>query len=189
MTWFKIQTPAITQGAAGAILSAIEDEWGFVPNVHGVFANAPAALTGLVALNEAFGETSLSPIEREIVALTTSVYNQCPYCIAGHSTFALALGVDQDTVDAVRAGGVSNDARLQALGRLTFAILDKKGAIGAHDVRPFLNAGFELPQILELLVGIAAKTMTNLAAKIARIPLDQEFAEEAWSPSPLSNVA
>lgn len=183
MTGFAIKTTATATGGARDILSTIEDGLGFVPNVYGMFANAPSALTGLTALNAAFDETSFSPGEREIIALTTSVYNQCPYCVAGHSTFALQHGVDTETVDAVRAGGLGEDPRLQAIGRITLSILEKKGAIGAADIRPFLNGGFHSSQILELLIGVAGKTMTNFASKIARIPLDDEFAAQVWSPT------
>jgi uncharacterized peroxidase-related enzyme len=183
MDGFTIKTVATAPVASRATLAGIEDAVGFVPNVFGVFATVPAALQGLVSLNAAFGETSFSPAEREIIALTTSVYNQCPYCVAGHSTFALNYGVDSETIRAVRNGGVSADPRMQALGQITFRILEKKGAIGASDMRPFLNVGFQTSQILELLLGIAAKTITNFAAKAARIPLDDAFADQAWTPA------
>ena len=66
---------------------------------------------------------------------------------------------------------------------MTLSILEKKGALGPSEIRPFLNAGFQPAQILELLIGIAGKTMTNFASKTARIPLDDAFAAQAWSPT------
>lgn len=186
MNRFTISTTATAPEASRETLLAIEGGLGFVPNIYGMFAGAPAALRGLATLNAAFDQTSFSPAECEIIALTTSVYNQCPYCVAGHSTFALNHGVDQETVDAVRAGGVGTDPRLQALGRLTLRVLETKGAISSGDMRAFLNAEYEASQILELLIGIAAKTMTNFAAKISRLPLDRAFADQAWSPDSVS---
>ena len=186
MTGFAIKTAVTAPAASRDTLCSIEDGLGFVPNIYGVFAGMPAALSGLASLNSAFDKTSFSPGEREIIALTTSVYNQCPYCVAGHSTFALQHGVDRKTVDAVRAGGLSDDQRLQALGQMAHRILKSKGAIGAGDIRPFLNAGYHSSQILELLVGIAGKTMTNFASKIAHVPLDDEFSDQAWSPAETS---
>ncbi len=189
MTEFAVNTIASAPDASRDILGAIEDGLGFVPNIYGVFAGVPVALTGLASLNAAFDETSFSPAEREIIALTTSVYNQCPYCVAGHSTFALQHGVDPETVAAIRAGGLSDDPQLQALGQITLRILENKGAIGAAEIRPFLNAGFHTSQILELLIGIAAKIITNFASKIAGVPLDDAFAEHAWTSSDRSNAA
>ncbi|KCZ93893.1 carboxymuconolactone decarboxylase family protein [Hyphomonas johnsonii] len=181
MTGFKIETLATAPAGSRDILDAIDAGLGFVPNVYGVFARAPNALSALAAINAGFDASSFTPGEREIIALTTSVYNQCPYCVAGHSTFALAHGVDPETVEAVRAGGLSKDTRLQVIGQLTLSILEKKGALGPSEIRSFLNAGFQPVHILELLVGIAGKTMTNFASKIARIPLDDAFAAQAWA--------
>ena len=183
MPGFKIETNATAPAASRDILDTIKAGIGFVPNVYGVFAGAPNALNALAAINACFDAASFTPGEREIIALTTSVYNQCPYCVAGHSTFALAHGVDPETVEAVRAGDFSNDPRLQVIGQLTLSILEKKGAVGPSEIRPFLNAGFQPGQILELLIGIAGKTMTNFASKIARIPLDDAFAAQAWTPA------
>ena len=95
----------------------------------------------------------------------------------------MAHGVDPETVEATRSGGLSKDARLQVIGQLTLSILEKKGALGPAEIRSFLNAGFQPVQILELLIGIAGKTMTNFASKIARIPLDDAFAAQAWTPA------
>lgn len=163
-------------------LDAINAAVGFVPNVYGTFASVPAALKGLVSLNAAFEETSFSAAEREIIALTTSVYNRCPYCVAGHSTFALQHGVDSETVNAIRTGSFGLDPREHALGRTTLTILQRKGLLSAVDTATFLNAGYSSAQLLELLLGIAAKTMTNFASKIAKIPLDEAFLDQAWTP-------
>lgn len=183
MTGFAIETKATAPNASREILAGIEANLGFVPNVYAVFAGVPAALHALAALNTNFDETTFTAAEREIIALTTSVFNQCPYCVAGHSTFALEQGVDRATVDAIRAGDLSVDPRLQAIGRMTRDILEKKGALGAADIRPFLNAGFQPAQILELLIGVAGKVMTNFASKITRVPLDAAFADQAWAPA------
>lgn len=183
MTGIAIETKTTAPAPSREILAGIESNLGFIPNVYGAFAGVPAALQGLAALNAAFEETSFTASEREIIALTTSVFNQCPYCVAGHSTFALEHGVDRATIDAIRAGGLSVDPRLHAIGRMTLDILEKKGGLGAAEIRPFLNAGFQPAQILELLVGVAGKVMTNFASKIARIPLDPAFADQAWSPT------
>ena len=182
MIGFTIKTTQTAPETSKKLLGAIEANLGFVPNIYGVFASAPAALNALVSLNSAFAESSFTPVEQEIIALTTSVYNQCPYCVAGHSTFALKHGVELETVSAIRAGGVSNNPRLQALGLMTLSILDKKGAIGAFEMRKFLNAGFRSSQTLELLAGIAGKIMTNYASKFTRLPLDEKFSDQTWSP-------
>lgn len=178
----KLVTTTKTPEASKSTLSAIEAQLGFVPNVYRVFARVPTALIGLMSLNAAIEETSFSPAEREIIALTTSVYNRCRYCVAGHSTFALQHGVNAQSVDAIRTGGFSLEPREHALGRTTLKVLEHKGQLSAADTAIFLNAGYSSAQLLELLLGIAAKTMTNFASKIAKIPLDEAFLDQAWTP-------
>jgi len=168
--------------AAQTILAAIEDKLGFVPNVHRVIGEAPVALQALAGLGECFDRSSFTPAEREIIALATSVTNECGYCVAGHTTFALGEGVSVEDLDAIRRGQPAPDARIEALHRFTRALVAKKGMIAPSDVDAFLGAGFDRSQIFELLIGIAAKTMTNLASKALSVPLDQAFAAHAWTP-------
>lgn len=163
-------------------LNELQDMLGFIPNIYTTFASVNSAFEGLASLNASFANSSFTPAEQEIIALTTSVFNNCPYCVAGHSVFALQHGVDAETVEAIRAGNVSSEPRYQALGRTTHALLKNKGKLSPADTSAFLNGGFELPQLLEMLLGIAGKTMTNFASKIANVPLDEAFLEQEWTP-------
>ena len=164
------------------ILDSVEQDFGFIPNIYRALAATPAALDALAALNTGFARSGFTPAEREIAALTTSVFNRCAYCVAAHSGLALAEGVDPRVIEAVRCGGVAPDTRLEALHRMTLAVLESRGELEPAQVRAFLNAGFQAPQIMELLIGIAAKVMTNFASKIAHLPLDDAFADQAWEP-------
>lgn len=182
MTAVDLKPQATMPEAVSNVLCELEERLGYVPNIYTTFAGVPAAFEGLAALNSNFSNASFTPAEQEIIALTTSVFNECPYCVAGHSTFALQNGVDAASVEAIRAGNVSLDPRYQALGCTTLILLKRKGQLSTADTAAFLNAGFQLPQLLELLLGIAGKTMTNFASKIAKVPLDKAFHEQAWTP-------
>jgi len=45
----------------------------------------------------------------------------------------------------------------------------------------FLAAGHDKQQMLEVVLGIGMKTLSNYANHIARTPLDKAFAPAAWS--------
>lgn len=169
-------------------LEAIGEKLGFVPNVFGLYAQCPVALEGLAALNAAFEASCLSPIEREVVALTTSVFNGCPYCVAGHSTFLAEHGLDAVSLDRIREGGVAEDPRLAALGGLTIGLLEARGSVGRDRMQAFLDAGFGRGQVFEVLLGIACKLMTNFAAKATHLPLDAAFEGHAWQPSSVAET-
>jgi len=142
MSGFKIHDASTAPADSRDILITLQEKAGFVPNVFGLIANAPVALAALAAVNNGFEETSFTPAEREIISLATSVENQCRYCVAGHSTFAVALGVSPVEVEAIRSGKAVEDQRLEALRHFTSLLLQKKGGVSTRDIETFLGAGF-----------------------------------------------
>jgi alkylhydroperoxidase family enzyme len=69
-----------------------------------------------------------------------------------------------------------------ALSGLARELIEKRGHVGAAELQTFLNAGFKLEHILEILTIVAASTITNYAATIANTPLEPQFQEHAWYP-------
>ncbi len=183
MSGFKIHDVSTAPAGSRDILETLQSKIGFVPNVFGLIANSPVALDALVAVNACFEATSFTPAEREVISLATSVENQCRYCVAGHSTFAIEYGVSPVVVEAIRSGRAAGDKRLEALRRFTSTLLQKRGEVGARDIEAFLGAGFTEAQIFELLIGVIAKVMTNFTSKMAQIPVDDAFAGHSWVPT------
>lgn len=177
MHQFNIHTPMNAPAAARKSLASIESIAGFVPNVFGLLAHAPEALGALVSLNQFFENTHFSVHEREIVSLVASVENECQYCVAGHSAFASHHGIDPGVVDAIREQREVPDTRIEALRLFTALMVRSRGEITNADVERFLAAGFRSEQVLEVLIGIAAKTITNYASKLAAIPIDEQFSD------------
>ncbi len=163
--------------ASKQTLEAIEKKYGFVPNLMREFAGAPAALNGYVALSTQFENSSLSPVEQQVVLLSAATVNRCHYCVAVHSAGALQAGAGEQAVAAIRNDDPVADARLQALRRFTQAVVRQRGWLDDETVEAFLDAGFENPQILEVLVGVALKTLSNYTNHIAETPLDDVFSE------------
>ena len=46
----------------------------------------------------------------------------------------------------------------------------------------FRAAGFDRDQVLEVVTGVAISTMTNYAATVADLSLEQRLREHAWDP-------
>jgi AhpD family alkylhydroperoxidase len=55
-------------------------------------------ITGFVDLRNLLDRGELTGVEREIVALAVSLENDCDYCMAAHSSFALVQTADADAV-------------------------------------------------------------------------------------------
>ncbi len=76
-------------------------------------------------------------------------------------------------------------ARLQPnAGRLL--ITGWSQAVSEAEIEAFLASGFEAAHVLEVIVGIAMKTMSNFTNHVANVPLDPQFRAFEWQPaSPL----
>jgi uncharacterized peroxidase-related enzyme len=182
MTEFTMHTLASAPESARPILEQLKQGIGFVPNLAAMMAGSPRVLEAYATLHALFARGSFTPIEREIVAMTTSYGNQCTYCMAAHSTFAKAHGAAESVLNAVRAGKEPNDPRLAALTNFTHQVARKRGEVSAEDIRTFLDAGFTQPQLLEVLIGVSQATLASMVHHMAKTPLDEGFQSQAWAP-------
>ncbi len=161
------------------ILEKVQKAFKFIPNLYGAFANSPALLEGYTALETAFEKTQLSPVERQLVLLAASVENACPYCTAAHSTVLKHfLRVPPEVVAAVRSGSPVSDHKLNALVNLTQEVVSARGHVGAPTIDSFLASGYRKEQVLEVLIGVALKTISNYTDHLSPNELDQAFAAE-----------
>jgi AhpD family alkylhydroperoxidase len=66
-------------------------------------AGSPALITGFAGLRKTLATAgTLTGAEREIIALAVSIENNCDYCMAAHSTFALMQNAAEAVVLAQR---------------------------------------------------------------------------------------
>ena len=75
MSRYVFHTPKTAPESARAILDETHQKLGFVPNLYADLANAPTVLEAYVAISAYFDQTSLTPVERQVVLLTVSVAN------------------------------------------------------------------------------------------------------------------
>ncbi len=180
MTNFPIHTAATAPEASRPILDAVQAACNFTPNLHAILAEAPAALEGYSTLFGIFDKTSFTPAERQVVYLTANYENECEYCMAGHSVLGKMAGLPANVIDALRDGGIAPDARLEALHRFTGLVVRNRGHVKDSEVASFLDAGFTRAQVLEVILGVAVKTISNYTNHIAHTPNDAFMAGTAW---------
>lgn len=164
-------------------LGAAKKKFGFVPNLMGVLAEAPSAVEAYLAVSSAFEKTSLTRAEQQVVLLATSVENGCRYCVAAHTMVARMVGASDDVIQSVREGEEIADPKLRALQRFTRRVVAAKGWVTDEDLKRFAEAGYTRAELLEVLVGVTQKTLSNYTNHIAHTPLDAAFAASAWAPA------
>ncbi len=181
MTDFTKHTLETAPEAAQPILQAALKGYGFIPNLYGAMAEAPAILEGYTTLSKIFGRADLSETERQIILMTNNRLNGCEYCMAAHTTLSQMAGVSNDIIEALRNDMPIADNKLEALRQFAMAINVSRGWPSDAQIDAFLAAGFTRKTILEVILGTALKTMSNYTNHVAETDLDAAFVPNRWS--------
>lgn len=180
MAEFPLHDVESAPEAARPILEGAEEAFGFVPNLLRVMAEAPPLLEAYTTLNEILERTSLTPPERQVLLLSVSAENGCEYCVPAHSALAARAGVPEETVEAIREGRPATDARLEALRRFTQAVVRDRGHPSEEEIDRFRDAGYTRANVLEVVLGVGIKTMSNYTNHLAGTPVDEPFEGLVW---------
>ncbi len=170
MDTFTVHTLATAPSESQPLLAAAKESWGFVPNLQGMLAESPVALEAHETLFRLVGASSLSPIEQQVAFLAVSVLHGCEYCTMGHTYLARSVNTPEAVVQALRSRLPVEDPRLEALRSFTEAVVRERGHAGDAAVEAFLRAGFTRRQVLEVVVIIATKTISNYVNHLAHTP-------------------
>jgi uncharacterized peroxidase-related enzyme len=168
------------EGSAEA-LRALNEGLGFVPNLAATMAESPVLVSGFVDLRKTLAGGELTGVEREIVALAVSIENDCDYCMAAHSTFALMQKADKDAVAAARVGDEPEDPRLAALYRFARSLVTRRGHVTDEETQALLDAGYSRGALFEVVAQVGHTTLANFAHSITGAPLDGAFEPQAWA--------
>jgi uncharacterized peroxidase-related enzyme len=180
MARFTLHTPETAPSPAGERLAALRKAWGFIPNLHATLAEAPTVLEGYDALFALAAKGTRSAAEQQVVFLTASRLNGCEYCVSGHTALAGRAGLDAAAIEALREGGALADARLETLRRFAASVVEQRGHVGEAGLEAVFAAGFTRAQVLEVVLIVATKVISNYVNHLTGTPLDAFMAPTAW---------
>ncbi len=180
MTAFTLHDETNAPDAARPLLAGAKNAVGFVPNLYATLAESPATLEAYLALGKLFSKTSFTPIEQQVIYLAINHENGCHYCMAAHSTLALGVNIEADTLANLRAGRTLSDPRQEALRRFAVAVVRERGWVQGPELDAFLDAGFTKAQVIEVILAVGHKTISNYLNHVAETPLDAAFQPQAW---------
>lgn len=183
MSDFKLHDVASAPADAKPLLQKSLDGFGMIPGLHAVMAEAPALLDGYQTLHDLFQTTSFNADELTVVWQTINVEHACHYCVPAHTAIAHSMKVSPDLINALRDEAPLPDAKLEALRTFTLAVVRERGNVTKDQLDAFYAAGYGQQQVLEVILGLAQKVMSNYVNHIARTPVDQPFQKFAWEKS------
>jgi alkylhydroperoxidase family enzyme len=180
MTEFKIFDQNNAPEKSRPILEKSLKTRGMIANLHGVMAGAPGLLEGYQKLHQLATETSFSKEELTVVWQTLNVEHNCHYCVPAHTAIANGMKVDAAITEALRNETPLPTDKLEVLRAFTLDLTRSRGLVSEEAVSTFLEAGFSQQNILEIILVLAQKVMSNYTNHLAQTPLDKPFQKSAW---------
>ncbi|MFD2100031.1 carboxymuconolactone decarboxylase family protein [Flagellimonas iocasae] len=175
MSTINVPKKEEVSSANQAIFNNLEKALGFVPNLYATFAHSENALGNY--LNFANAKTSLKAKEKEVVNLAVSQANNCLYCLSAHTAIGKMNGFNDEQILELRAGKASFDPKLDALARLAKNITDNRGATDAQVLNNFFAAGWTKENLIDTIVLVGDKTISNYINNATEIPIDFPVAQ------------
>ena len=180
MTDFTLHDQDSAPEKSKPLLKKSQDSFGMIPSLHAVMAEAPGLLEGYQTLHALFQDTSFDKDEITVVWQSINVEHACHYCVPAHTGIAKSMGVSDEITDALRDETPLPNDRLEALRTFTLAVVRERGNVDAAAVESFLEAGFTRRQVLEVVLGVSQKVMSNYVNHIAETPVDKPFEKFEW---------
>ena len=181
MSDFKIHTIESAPEESKAILEAGKQQMGAIPNLYGVMAEAPSILKAYTQIHEQFTSTSFNAEELTVVWQTINVEHECHYCVPAHTAIAHSMKVDAALTEALRNGEAMPTEKLQALHDFTLSVVRNRGNVPEEELQAFFKAGYAQQQVLEIILGLSQKVISNYVNHFAKTPVDPMFESFSWS--------
>ncbi|SDK40019.1 carboxymuconolactone decarboxylase family protein [Microbulbifer yueqingensis] len=175
MKAFQIHDKETAPDASKPLLDNSIQAFGSIPNLHGVMAEAPTALKSYQVLHEEFLNTSFTAGEKTVVWQSINVEHGCHYCVPAHSAIAKSMKVDDEINEALRNKTPLPTDKLEVLRDTTLAIVRDRGVVSDEVLQRFYDAGYTQQNLLEIIVGVSQKVMSNYINHFADTPVDKQF--------------
>jgi AhpD family alkylhydroperoxidase len=170
MTVINVPTRDQVSPANQALFDNLKKGIGMVPNLYATLAHSEHALGSYLAFQNA--KSSVTGKAREVVNLVVSQVNNCEYCLAAHTVIGKMSGFTDAQVLEIRGGTAGFDPKLDALARLVKSIAIKRGRADQALVEAFFAAGWTKENLIDTIVIIGDKTVTNYLHSTTRVPVD-----------------
>jgi uncharacterized peroxidase-related enzyme len=158
---------------------ACEDKLGFIPNVLKAYAFDNKKLKAFIDMSDdlMLGESGLSKLEREMIAVAVSAVNHCHYCLTAHGA-----AVRYRSKDPVLGETVEHNYRAASISPKQKAMLDfavklteAPDKIEESDRDLLRHAGFSDRDIWDIAAVAAFFNMSNRLASAVEMRPNAEY--------------
>lgn len=160
-----------------------EEKLGMVPNVLRAYAFDIDKLNAFTAMYNdlMLGDSALSKLEREMIAVAVSSYNKCYYCLVAHGAAVRALSGDPQLGEALvmnyRVAKI--DARQMAMLDFAVKLTRESAAVTEDDRQALREVGFSERDIFDIASVAGFFNMTNRVASGTDMRPNDEYHAQA----------
>ena len=147
-------------------MDVCKEKLGFVPNVIKAFSLRPEKLRTFISkYNELMlnDDTTLTRLEREMIAVVVSSYNHCVYCITSHSQAVREYSSDPVLADILVTNYSSAELTNRQRAMLDYAwkMTANVAETGITERQRLFDAGFTAEEIFDITDIVAYFNYTN----------------------------
>lgn len=176
MQVFTVPTRESVSANNQGLFDNLQKGLGFTPNLYAYFAHSETALGDYLALQNR--KSSLRAKEREVINLVTSQINGCRYCQSAHTVIGKMNGFDEAQILEIRGGTATFDPKLDALARFTASVVENRGRATQAAKDAFFAAGYTETSLVDTVIIIGDKIISNYIHNLTEFPVDFPLAEE-----------
>ena len=167
--------------ASKPLLEKSQKAFGRLPGLHKVLAESPQAYEGYQVLHKLFTETDFDADELTVVWQSINVEHGCHYCVPAHTGIAKMMKVSDELSNALRDEAPLPSAKLESLRTFTIQMVRERGDVSDAQMQAFFDAGYGHRAVLDVILGLAQKTMSNYINHVAQTPVDAVFTPLLWT--------
>ena len=163
------------------------DKLGFIPNVLRAYAFDNAKLRAFILMADdlMLGDSGLSKLEREMIAVAVSSVNHCHYCLTAHGAAVRQRGKDPELGERIAQNYRAADLAARQKAMLAFAVrlTEAPDEIDEEDREALRRAGFSDRDIWDIAAVAAFYNMSNRLAAATDMRPNREYHYMAREPA------
>jgi len=175
MGLFTKHTIESAPAASRPLLTGIKAAFGFIPTMFEHMAEAPTTIEAYLQLNELVSKTSFSVSDQQVALMAVSVENKCEFCIKAHKAIGKMKGANLDTLLALSEGNEITNLKDKALVEFVRLAVKERGRLSLADQNKFISAGFTKQNILEVMLIVSIKTLSNYINHLTQPEVNSEL--------------
>ena len=160
-------------------LEIVQQKLGFIPNVLAAFAKFPKQFEGFTKLYNALmlGESGLTKLEREMIAVTVSSENHCFYCLVAHGSAVRELSNDPQLGERIAANFRSAELpkKQEELLNFTKKLTKDPSEISENDRKKLRDVGYKDRDIWDISAIVGLFNMTNRLASATEMEPNNNY--------------